>query len=301
MGFFKAVGSILGSMAGPVTGGIAGAVGGLIDSSMDRRAARGAVDAQNNASAVAAAQNRDWEKMMSDTSMQRRVSDLQAAGLNPMLAYSLGGAAVPGGSVAQVTGADTITNSAFSSQRVSNESSLVSAQVANLTSDTRNKDAQAAYINAQTENMRVDTAVKQSMIPLNQVGAEKSAAEISAIRQQITESIARVDQLVKQGKLTDAEAAKVRAEIPNLVMQRQVILSQARATSAAGIEHAASADEIRKRTELLGYDVPKAFNRSEAEQTWWKQKVSPYLDDILGIGGLGASAAGGFFGARAGR
>lgn len=41
----------------------------------------------------------DYESAMANTSYQRAVSDMQAAGLNPMLAYQQGGAAVPSVSV----------------------------------------------------------------------------------------------------------------------------------------------------------------------------------------------------------
>lgn len=65
-------------------------------------------DWQTNANAVAmdfnakqAQAQRDWEEHMSSTAMQRQVSDLQKAGLNPILAVSqLGGASSPAGATA---------------------------------------------------------------------------------------------------------------------------------------------------------------------------------------------------------
>jgi hypothetical protein len=44
--------------------------------------------------------NREFQEEMSNTSYQRAVKDLNAAGLSPMLAYSKGGASTPSGSVA---------------------------------------------------------------------------------------------------------------------------------------------------------------------------------------------------------
>lgn len=48
--------------------------------------------------------NRDFQERMSNTQYQRAAKDLAAAGLNPYLAYSQGGAGTPSGSVAGFSG-----------------------------------------------------------------------------------------------------------------------------------------------------------------------------------------------------
>ncbi len=84
-GIVKSIGNALSSVAAPI---ITGGLGFLGQQSANR------------ANEQLAAQQMAFQSQMSGTSYQRAVADMMAAGLNPMLAYSQGGASTPSGQTA---------------------------------------------------------------------------------------------------------------------------------------------------------------------------------------------------------
>lgn len=111
---------------------------------------------QTNAANAQQAQNQmDFQEEQTSSSYQRGVEDMKKAGLNPMLAYSQGGAASGGGAQAVMgneMGAGVAT--AMQAQMQKHQVNQLAAQTENVQADTTNKDTSNALIEAQTEESR---------------------------------------------------------------------------------------------------------------------------------------------------
>lgn len=144
----------------------------------------------NEANAAQAQKQMDFQASQSGTAYQRATADMKAAGLNPMLAYSQGGASTPGGAMA------TMQNSAASG--VAATSSYY--QQANARSDTELKNAQAKLSEAQTAHEYVKTI--QSGFSAKQV-----EHVVERLRQQNLEGIGS-----SEGKLAFERSARERLQ-----------------------------------------------------------------------------------------
>lgn len=79
--------------------GLGGGILGFIGQQQTNQKNWDIADAANRSSAEQAAKQMEFQERMRDTSYQAAVKDMKAAGLNPMLGYSQGGAAVPTGAM----------------------------------------------------------------------------------------------------------------------------------------------------------------------------------------------------------
>lgn len=244
-------------------GAIIGAGIGAAADLIGGHSAKKAQKAANQANINLQRENQAWEERMSNTSWVRGSADMRAAGFNPMLAYSQGGASTPNTSAATVTPTDGMARGITSA----GSKAAQALTLEGLALDNKLRQEKVAQEGMTTADMRKDRSTVTATDEDGTTVGGMSPVERKRARE-----------------TAEAELAKTNAQIRDI--ERQVAeetlganVNSARARSQL-LEQEVGINDVRKI--LMELDIPE----KEALAKWFATvgTASPAAKAIMSVG-----------------
>jgi len=186
-----------------------------------------------------ASENTAFQERMSNTAYQRQVKDMEAAGLNPMLAYMKGGgASTPSGSTATVSSPAAAGVNAYSASASSRKTQ---AEVPNVEAQTEHEIAKAVktraeryLVEAQTHLAATSASEKQAMTNKLEFEAKKISEEIKNIPLEGDRLIALAKNLTAATKTEGFRADQVKWLALKTMVEGDLLSFESKAIEQAG-------------------------------------------------------------------